>query len=292
MSQLSNTPCAVPPWRRNERMLALSCAALLTTAPVHSTELQQLEWYRPDFAPFFILNGPERNQGFGDVLVQELMKRLPQYQQRVFDAPLGRALEGAQQGETLICTAPLLRTPERAAHLHFSHAFFTSPANGVMIRARERERFAPFIENGKLSLTRLLATGKFTLGINGNRSYGDATDAALAAHREQPYVVAKLRQGYINIALSALSKGSELDVVLAYQLEAAYWVHSSRSPVALAFLEIVEANPNEAWYIACSGTEQGASAIVALNQVLADSSFQQIYLQAYSAWWALLVGAL
>jgi uncharacterized protein (TIGR02285 family) len=244
------------------------------------------------FAPIFIFTGEARDQGFGDVLLRALAAKLPQYQHRLVVAPLERALERTRDGRELICVAFLLRTPERETLMRFSDPILKVPPNGVVIRASDQSRFEPFMQNGRLSLTHVLQTRTFATGITRNRSYGSGVNALLALYAGQPMVVERSGQGASAATLSDLSAQRGVDLAIAYHLETAYWLKTSRSPVPLYFLPIAEATDAEEPRIACSSTPQGEQAIAAINVLLADPAFRQDYLPAYTAWREQLVNRL
>lgn len=245
---------------------------------------EPLNWYRMEFPPVFISTGEARNQGFGDVLLRMLIAKLPQYQHQLIDAPLERVLDQTSDGGELACANSLLRTPERENRMYFSNIYLTPPSNGVIIRASNRSRFEPFLDTGRLSLTRLLQTEKFTIGIQRSRSYGLPINAILAHHQGQPYLREKPGHGANFALLSDLSAQRGIDLVIAYPLETAYWLKTSRSPIPLHFLPVAEALDHEEWRAACSRTPQGKQAIATINEVLADPTFQQGFLRAYAAW--------
>lgn len=274
-------------WRTWSALIAL--LSLMTAA---LAEAPTLDWHRVQFAPAFILAGEAENQGFGDQLLRMLVAKMPQYRHRLVDAPLERALDRTGAEEGLACAGALLRTPEREARMHFSDPFVKIPPNGALVRASDLSRFEPFIEVGRLSLTRLLQTQKFVIGITRQRSYGSGIDAVLGPHRGEPYLMEKPGKGANLALLSDLSAQRGVDLVMAYALEAAYWLKTNRSPIPLRFLPIAEAPDNEHFRLACSRTPQGEQAILAINQLLADPEFRQGYLRVYADWQAQLFSLL
>jgi uncharacterized protein (TIGR02285 family) len=270
----------------------LALVAILSAGRVLAEEPPTLNWHRMQFAPTFILTGEARDQGFGDVLLRALAAKLPQYQHQFILAPLERVLERTGEGQELACAGALLRTPEREARMYFSDPFLTMPPNGAVIRANDRSRFEPFMKNGRLSLTQVLQTETFAIGITRNRSYGSGINALLALHAGQSSVVEKRGQSAGAVTLSDLSAQQGIDLVIAYPLEAAYWLKTSHSPVPLYFLPVAEAPDAEEPRIACSRTPQGEQAIAAINVLLADPEFRQSYLHAYADWQRQLFGLL
>ena len=268
--------------------------ALLLNSLAHAEELLILEWHRVEFAPTFILAGEARDQGFGDVMLRALMSRLPQYRHHLVNAPLERVLDrtNTNTNTRLACAGALLLTAEREQHIHFSNPFLYTPANGALIRAADYRRFEPFLHEGRLSLGEVLQTRAFTLGIARQRSYSPTLNALLAQHAGQPYLIEKGGQGSTPSLLSALSAQQAVDLVLAYPLEAAYWLQTSRSPVALHFLPLTEAAAREEWRVGCSRTPQGEQLIAAINVLVADPAFRQSYLSSHAQWQVQLSGVL
>ena len=268
--------------------------ALLLSPLVPAQEPLTVEWHRLEFAPTFILAGQARDQGFGDVMLQALMSRLPQYRHRLVEAPLERVLDRTSTSPStrLACAVALLLTPEREQHIHFSNPFLYTSANGALIRAADYRRFEPFLHEGRLSLGEVLQTRAFTLGIARQRSYSPTLNALLAQHAGQPYLIEKGGQGSTPSLLSALSAQQAVDLVLAYPLEAAYWLQTRRSSVALHFLPLTEAAAREEWRVGCSRTPQGEQLIAAINVLVADPAFRQSYLSSHAQWQVQLSGVL
>ena len=270
----------------------LALVAILSSGWALAEERPTLNWHRMQFAPTFILTGEAHDQGFGDVLLRALIAKLPQYQHRLIAASLERTLERTGEGQELACAGALLRTPEREARMYFSDPFLTVPPNGAVIRAKDHSRFEPFLDTGRLSLTHVLQTESFAIGITEYRSYGSGLDAVLAPHVGQSYLVKKRGQSASAVTLSDLSAHRGIDLVIAYPLEAAYWLKTSRSPIPLHFLPIAETSANERYRIACSRTPQGEQVIVAINYLLTDPEFRQGYLHTYADWQGQLLGLL
>ncbi len=269
--------------------------ALLLSPLVPAQEPLTVEWHRVEFAPTFILAGAARDQGFGDALLRALISRLPQYRHLMVNAPLERALDRTSTSTStrLACAVALLLTPQREQHIHFSNPFLYTSTNGTLIRAADYRRFEPFLRDGRLSLGQVLQTRAFTLGIAHKRSYGPSLNALIAQHAGQPYLIEKGGQGSTLSLLSTLSKQQQhVDLVLAYPLEAAYWLKTSRSPVPLHFLPLTEAAAREEWRVGCSRTPQGEQLITAINALVTDPAFRQSYLSSHAQWQAQLSGIL
>ena len=271
----------------------LACIALLVSKPAPAEEPPSLDWYPSQIAPVFILTGNARNQGFGDVLLRALIARLPHYRHHRVDAPLERVLDRMSSGSRgLACAPALLYTPERATRMVFSNAYLLAPPNGAVIRASDGSRFEPFLDAGRLSLSRLLQTRTFVIGIERGRSYDAPINALLAAHAGQARLIEKSGRRVLDVLLSNLVRQQGIDVMLAYPLEAAYWIKTSRNPIPLRFLPIAEALEPAEYRMACSRTPEGEQVIAAINAVLADPAFGQEYLPAYAHWQAQLASVL
>jgi len=138
----------------------------------------ELGWLSTDLPPAsFEADG--KQQGYSDLLVQELFSTLPQHTVRWQRAPFKRMLATLQQGSAY-CSAILLDTPERRSYLRFTRPYGYILPNGLVIRRADQSRFAPYLnERGEVSLTALLADARLRVGLVNGRAYGPVVDRLL-----------------------------------------------------------------------------------------------------------------
>lgn len=82
-------------------------------------QTNQLNWYVRDWPPVNILHGPQQGQGSYDLMLAQLINRLPQYQHQVHLSNLTMRQQMMQQ-QVPHCLFGLLKTAQRQTFLRFS----------------------------------------------------------------------------------------------------------------------------------------------------------------------------
>ena len=102
-------------------------------------ENKQLNWYHPKIAPLHILEGPQKGKGYLDLLLADVISKMPEYRHKVHVVGFARVF-AFMKSKTLVCSPTLLKTPEREKFIHFSIGQPPQFANGVMMRKSDLVR--------------------------------------------------------------------------------------------------------------------------------------------------------
>jgi uncharacterized protein (TIGR02285 family) len=257
----------------------LLIAALAT--PAWAQSKQTLLWLKRDLPPLFIFDGPKKGQGVIDQLLSQLIAGMPQYQHSVMKVNRARGLQMLHE-PSLVCDAALNWSKERETWIAFSIPVFRAMSNGLAVRRIDREVLTPFLKDGEVDLTALLATGNVSLGIVAERNYGEFLDALL---KQAPPKA--LTSHYGNDALGSLlqmQRLGRLQLLLGYRPEIRY--QAQQHGIAedeLQFYPIRGTGQYLSGYIGCTNTPQGRQAIIEINQLLRALPRDHLS-EAYAAW--------
>jgi len=270
-------------WRNGPAMCAMAGALLIAALPP-STLAQPREtlvWLKRDLPPLFIFEGPKKDQGVIDQLLTQLITSMPQYQHSVMRVNRARGLQMLHES-TFTCDAALNWSKERETWIAFSSPVFRAMSNGLAVRRADRDVLTPFIKDGEVDLSALLATGSVTLGIVAERNYGEYLDALLKQAPPQ-----SLALHYGNDALGSLlqmQRLGRLQLLLGYRPEIRY--QAQQEGIAedeLQFYPIRGTGKYLSGYIGCTDTPQGRQAIIEINRLLRALSREPLS-EAYAAW--------
>ncbi|GAB2916919.1 hypothetical protein [Rheinheimera gaetbuli] len=183
------------------------------------------------------------------------------------------------------CMPWLKKTVEREADFLFSLPYMVEDALRLVLTAESK--WHPILENlmqqsQQISLVHLLSLKPGpVIGIELNRSYGEALDQLLlqrqtnwsiytrtAASRETGSMIPMLQRGFIDATLE-------------------YHKMALRTDTTLRFYPLLEAEPVNLVYFACSKGERGQRVVNLLNQAIVAKSkqadYQQLVLQGILA---------
>jgi len=262
----------------NGRSLALF-AVIISFAALH-VNASEIVWYKPEFPPLSIVNGPDAGKGYSDKIEKYLIENLTEYEHRVLISPFKRTVRDMKKGVNG-CSVTLLKTREREAFIKFSRPARLLLPNSLIIRKKDLQAFAPFEkDNGKVSVEKLIQSGQFRIGYSNGRSYTKPLDALLTTYKDSSALVERLGNEGPKGLLFMLDKGY-IDAMFAQPVEAQF--HSRREAFSDKFtsLPIAEITDYTVGYIGCSDTEWGRQVIskidVLLNIAVKTPEFRSFY---------------
>lgn len=252
--------------------------------PANASDDAAIEWYVNNFPPVIITAGPDVGRGWADKRVQRLTRRLTTFRHEVVNASAIRMFEDMKTKPN-ICSAFLLKTPEREAFIEFSKPFSWIVPNGVVVTTARYATLKPYMnEQGELHLGNMLADGR-RIGISATRSYGEGIDVAIKKYRDKPVVVVVPSSNFPAGRLLKLIDQDEYDVTPGYSEELMYMASENAiDRKDIAFLPVAEQPPLIPTYVGCSKSELGKQFIAAINQLIADPDVQKEDSAAYRMW--------
>lgn len=243
-----------------------------------------ITWMEVSMPPYFIHDGPDKNQGYGDTISAILQENLPEYEHFEMVTNVTRHFHKFQQGEK-VCSVGLYRTPEREAFMHFSIPnFLTLPA--VLIVSKETA--ATLGSPSSIRLDDILRDKQFIVGLSKDRSYGARIDAILKQYSDSDrknlitYAGQELSANYFKMLLL-----KRIDGLIALPDEAMYHAEKMGLRDRLTTL-IIEENQEgfEGWLcsVGCSKNEWGRTVIDKIDTILREQRPTERYRGAYERW--------
>ncbi len=240
-----------------------------------------LIWLLRDLPPLTIFEGPKKGQGVIDHLMPLLIAGMPQYEHTLMRVNRARGLQMLHENP-FACDPALLWNKERAQWVAYSIPAIRAVSNGLVIRRKDRDVLAPYLVQGEVDLSALLAGGGSKVGVVAQRSYGEFIDEIL---HHAPSGALTLHYG--NDALSnllSMQRLGRLAVVLGYWPEIRYQAKQAQiAEDELEFYAIQGTGKYISGYVACSDTTQGRQAIVEINHLLRTLPHDHLN-QLYADW--------
>ena len=145
---------------------AITLTAICSLAFSQPAFSSKITWYKPEFPPLSIVNGPDAGKGYSDKIEQYLMANLGLYTHEIMVSPFKRTIRDLKQG-LKGCSVTLLKTPERDKFIAFSNPARLLLANSLIIRKSDATKYQPFLNaDGKVSVEKIIQDGKFEWFIN------------------------------------------------------------------------------------------------------------------------------
>ena len=140
-------------------VLVLMCATLLCHA-----ESDEITWRIIDWPPFYIVDGPQAQQGLYDNIIHDLSMALSEYDHNLLEMSTPRALFEIQKGRKVCHPSALANTD---AILSSVNSFLLP--HRIIIKHDQADNFVSLLNpDNSLSLKKLLQSNKFG-GLSKNR---------------------------------------------------------------------------------------------------------------------------
>lgn len=248
-------------------MLAMGLS--MVTVPTEADDLPTVRWLLLDFPPYHIANGPNQDKGLRDHFLAALLPRLPQFT-HVKELSATERQTMLMKAGAPVCSLSMLKTPEREEFMLFSKQPF---ARQLPIRllamgavADEIKKAPP--QGDEVNLERLLALGRFHIGVIPKRRFGAAIDDVLARTRlsHRGVVMDFAEQGLLAGLLKLMTK-NRFEVTLGYTVEVEQLKQENAQLAAVAYFPIEEAHELVPTYVSCSKGVLGEKLIAAIDEL-------------------------
>jgi uncharacterized protein (TIGR02285 family) len=266
-----NRPC-------REAAGQLALIWLIMLAPAMADE--SVTWLTIDLPPLFIADGALAGRGSADQQLAFLTQSLPQFQHRQTPASFSRVWHQIGHGDGN-CTIGALRTPERGAIAMFSQRPVPVPGYHVIIRADQRDDFAPYLDSrGRLDLDLLAARSSLRGGYVTSRRHAPRIDRFIAAsHRQTP-----LDPVMSPLQLFHLLSLRRQDFIFALPFEIGYYRDvDPRTPPLLA-LPIKDVAAMVNGHVACSNGPIGRKVVSAVDLLLRNPNNWRSFVAPLQQW--------
>ncbi|OSM07073.1 hypothetical protein MAIT1_00011 [Magnetofaba australis IT-1] len=198
---------------------------------------------------------------------QALIQRLPGYEHVAEIANLKRMVRTMQSGQRA-CAVSMFKRPERARTLLFSKPYLAVLPGRLVIRARDRDRFAPWSDDqGRVRLQALLDQAPMTLGFAQGRAYGGGIDAVIGAHATPRNSLPSYSNEVFQDLLVMLDN-RRIDYTVAFSFELTHAQKQMSLSQRFITLPIAESPPYTLNYVACVKSPWGEAVMAKINPIL------------------------
>jgi len=262
----------------HQRAIYLICTSLMAISLVASPAFSQMTvtWTKNNFIPFYIQEGPFKNQGISDQLTQFFIKHLPGYTHQIIDMPMERFYQQAQNNN-LVCNPLLLKTPEREVFLTYSNKMKPAYAHVLV-----SEHPIDHPENG-LSLRKFLQNEDHILIVQSKRSYGPSLDKiinqAISLGRVEP-------KQYATAQLFKMLEYKRNIHFLDIENSVTYYRKTHENDDDLYYIPIQEDRLDRFGYVACTNSSAGRILMQKINAVLKHKAASPELRRILESWMA------
>jgi uncharacterized protein (TIGR02285 family) len=252
------------------KKLYVLLALFLYAGQVSSNSDNTITWYKPEFPPLSIVNGPYAGEGYSDQIENYLIDHLNGYKHQVLVSPFKRTVRDMKKGDNA-CSVTLLKTPAREEFIAFTKPARLLLPNALVIRKSDLPKFNHFKDElGRISVEEVIQSGVVRIGHSNGRSYTKPIDALLEKYKGDDNLIERLGNEGPKGLLTMLTKG-HIDAMFAQPVEAQFHGRSIGVADDIAQLPINEIKDYTVGYIGCSKTPWGEAVVVKLNALLVEA---------------------
>lgn len=223
--------------------------------------------------------GENKGQGFVQQSLQMIIEQMPDYQHEMPITTLARAIADIKAGKQA-CHPALYITPEREKEMIFSNASILNANNRVIARP---EKILPFLNNGQVSLEKILQQNSLVFGHVKNRSYGNIIDDIFKRHEHAENIV-QVDNIDLNRVFQMIER-ERVDISISYPYEIQhYLMKNPQSTGQLAAYAIENIPAYNIGAIACPKNAWGKKVIQQINTILKEIKPTAEYQTAITAW--------
>lgn len=239
-----------------------------------------ITWYKPEFPPLSIVNGPDAGKGYSDRIEAFLIENLKSYRHETLVSPFKRTVRDMQKGLNA-CSVTLLKTKKRAEFIAFTKPARLLLPNSLIVRVEERDSFSKYAKDAdKVSVEEIIKAGERRIGYSNGRSYTKPLDDLLKKYAGKENLVERLGNEGPKGLLSMLSKG-RIDAMFAQPVEAQFHGRQLGLGDRIAVLPIHEIKDYTVGYIGCAKTPWGSEVIKRIDRIIdtavKDPAFRSFY---------------
>lgn len=251
-----------------KRYYYIACIIIfILTAPITGKEDNAVIWMHPDQPPYSISNSYGAGLGIIDCTENLLKKHLPDFTHIYQNANSERILAMIKEKEN-VCSAPLIRTPEREKFIEFSIPYRVVLSNCLIILESQKKKFSQSINiEGVISLEEIIKQG-YRIGITKGRAYRGIIDEILNKYKGKPNIIIHSASQNAVGGLIKMMAAGRIDCLIAYPFEAKYVENSTGGEIKITSIPIAGMNAYGFSMIGCSKTKKGKEIISRLNPII------------------------
>ncbi|WP_164078318.1 TIGR02285 family protein [Alteromonas facilis] len=258
--------------------------SLLTFLPLGfafnaTADENEINWQVFHAPPIHIKVGPDAGKGFVDLMLTELMSKMPEYQHHQPFTTQSRALHDIEVGKQ-VCHPSLFKTPEREKFAVFSKPTLFSPANRLIVKPADIVALElPQV----IDLDEILQQHQLTLGLVQGRSYGPYIDGIIKGYGDDNIVRISPEQSEV---IFRLLENGRIQSTVAYPFEVNYYHRYNMQEAHQKVALYIKGEPEFVMgRVACPNNEWGQKVVHRVNAVLSELVRTDAYEKAMTTWW-------
>ncbi|MDV7340200.1 TIGR02285 family protein [Terasakiella sp. A23] len=247
---------------------------VLGVFPASAQEKETITWARFAYIPFYIVDGPYKDQGIGDRLIDFYEKYLPEYNHKRQLMSFARQDDEIRK-KTFMCNALLLKTPAREKVFSFSNP--VSPLfTHVLVTRKKMNRSVDGI-----SLRHFLANLDGRLVVENKRSYGKRLDTILNEFADKGVYQAKTIAS--ERALELLETG-HIDYFLETEAGIGYLLKLQETSDDIYIIPFLEETIEQFSSVACTQTSETPKLLKRINELLKERQASEDFRDILEFW--------
>jgi len=223
-------------------------------------------WNVFDFPPFYITQGPQKNNGLYDEFLRNVAKELPKFDHQIEETSPNRTEELFKRGAS-VCTVSRLQTADREAYSVFAKQPHLYIVPVQLVVTEQVSKSVAQLRNaaGRVSLAKVLDRRGVRIGVEDNRRYGGTIDALVEASSQEPKSpIFKWKTASLSEDAFKLMAFKRFDATLAYPSEFAQ-MRLLYPQVKFRSFALEEAPNLIPTKISCANSEVGRAVIQAID---------------------------
>jgi len=246
-----------------------------------SEETKYIHWNTVSFPPALISKGELKNQGYFDIVRNEIIKDLNFYKHVVEFGNSKLALTNLKRLKNG-CFSGLNMNKKRKKFIHFSQPIIYSLPNEITIKKSSFSKFKKYLtSNNEMDLLKLLRDDALMLGYVDSRAYNSYVDELLEDFKLNKKVFARKSTGLTKGLLQMLAR-SRVDYIIEYPTMVTY--HQKKYEIDSEFFHFPIKNASEVInvYVGCSKTKVGNKIISDIDEVIKKK--KNYFMDVYKKW--------
>lgn len=239
----------------------------------------QITWLQTDWPPHQIVSGPFQGQGTFDLLRQQLISAMPQFEHQSRLVSLARLEQIFLQQEPGMCAIGTLFSAERAQTRLFSQPVAAGPALAIGYVQQRLNQYGA-VQGVAIDINKLALDARLLGAYQPNRYYPPVVEQML----QHPTTNLSRHAFTSELNAAALLASGRVDYVLEYPERMQYYNQLLKQPVMLTHKAIAGATHASVSHITCTLGSAGEIAIAAVDQALIQLWQQPEYLLAMRRW--------
>ncbi len=260
------------------------------SATVVASDEKVVNWYGVDWAPAWILQGPQKGQGYSDRTQKMLVEALPGYQHKEIWTSFPRALRALEREENACFAASFYEWLDSKTGKMREDIVWSAPTllfywHGLTVLKENRAKFEM---DGQVWLANHIVDDDKTLGLQKGRVYGPSLDPIIAQHQSKAKILwhnsdKETVEGQYRLLLRG-----RVDYMVEYSYMQRYAEKVLNMPDRFEFIPIQEhAGKIGLGAIACNNSALGRELVKKINQALKTLRHTSEFRNANTDWFML-----